>query len=491
MPGVRVYEKKLGSRRRIADVLSPRYLNPHQTHITLILVSLAQSVHSQTPPSSLLPLIRKLAHNFVHPGVGPEVIAAGVNTIREICSRQIWALGSEESGEMDDEEEDKKSSKAMDDGKDLLEDLISYRRSKDKGVAAAARGLLQLYRRENPSLLPRKERGKDGAIKAGDEEFITRGFGESTQVTRGIVGLDLLEKALEEEHEDQEGSDDEEERDKKAWEGWGEDSDDESDQSSQGWINVSSEGEDFDVSDSDDDRANKDEKEEATEKKTPGERVRERRVARREVRRKAREGGDGGNSGDEADEAIGDEMGKDSLAAAEEKAAAVKEQEAAISTLATTRILTPADFAKLNQLRIEAAQAKLEAAKNGSRAEQAIKKEIAQLEAQRKRSHGDEGASTIVGEVDILGLRKRRKMDYEERMAHIAEGREGREAFGSKKGKKNKEKMSSSNNEAKKKSKPYAMIAKSWSVRSKKNASLTDKSRRLKAAKEKQRKQYK
>lgn len=471
-----------------------RYLNPHQTHITLILVALAQSVHSQTPPSSLLPLVRKLANNFVHPGVGPEVIAAGINTIREICSRQVWALGSEETVESDDEggEENKANGKGLDDGKDLLEDLISYRRSKDKGVAAASRGLLSLYRRENPSLLPRKERGKEGTMKAGDEDFIARGFGEDLQTTKGIAGLDLLEKALEEEGEND--SQEEEEKDRKAWEGWDEDSDDESDVSSQGWIDVSSEGEDFEVSGSEDEDTDKKKQDEETaNKRTPGERVRERRIAKRESRRKAREGvgaeEDNDESAGEKDEASAEAR---RVHEAQVKEAAVKEEEASMSTLATTRILTPADFAKLNQLRIEAAQAKLESVKSGSRSQQAIKKEIAQLEAQRKRNHGDDGAvSTLVNEVDILGVRKKRKMDYEERMAHIEEGREGREAFGSKKGKKNKAKMSSSNNEAKKKSKPYAMIAKSWSVRSKKNASLTDKSRRLKAAKEKQKKQYK
>lgn len=439
-------------------------------------------MHSQTPPSSLLPLIRKLAHNFVHPGVGPEVVAAGINTIREICSRQIWALGSEEVDQVEEAEETDSNvkSKPLDEGKDLLEDLITYRRSKDKGVAAASRGLLQFYRRENPSLLPRKERGKDGTMKVTDEAFATKGFGEDTHVTKGIVGLDLLEKALEEED-----SEVDEEKDKKAWEGWDEDSEDEdSDVSSQGWINVSSEGEEIDVSDSDDPDRQKKKVEEEGDSRTPGEKVRDRRIAKREARRIAREKGPA-DSEEENEQEIVDEV--------ESKEEAVKKEEEKMSTLATTRILTPADFARLNQLRIEAAQAKLEESKKGSRTQQALRKEISALEAQKKRSHGDgsKGGSEIVEEVDILGVRKKRKMDYEERMAHMEKGREGRDPFGSKKGKKTKAKMSSSNNEVKKKSKPFSMVSKSFSVRSKKNASLTDKSRRLKAAKEKQKKQYK
>lgn len=79
--------------------------------------------------------MQKLAAEFVHPGVGSEVIAAGINSIREVCRRQPWAMEE-----------------------DLLGDLIEYRRSRDKAVTAAARGLLQLYREVNPGMLKRRER---------------------------------------------------------------------------------------------------------------------------------------------------------------------------------------------------------------------------------------------------------------------------------------------------------------------------------------------
>lgn len=41
---------------------------------------------------------------------------------------------------------------------DLLGDLIEYRKSRDKGVVTASRGLLQLFREVNPGLLKRRER---------------------------------------------------------------------------------------------------------------------------------------------------------------------------------------------------------------------------------------------------------------------------------------------------------------------------------------------
>ena len=118
-----------------------KYLTHHQLRAPAILAVLAQSAHALTPPDALTPAIRKLAHEFVHPGVGPEVVAAGLNAIREICRRQPWAM------------ED-----------DMLGDLVAYRKSRDKGVMVAARGLLQLYREVNPGILKRRERGKLASI---------------------------------------------------------------------------------------------------------------------------------------------------------------------------------------------------------------------------------------------------------------------------------------------------------------------------------------
>jgi protein SDA1 len=112
-----------------------KYITYHQLNIPSILAALAQSVHELTPPDTLDPVIRKIAQEFIHPGVGSEVIVAGLNTIREVCRRQPWAMNE-----------------------DLLGDLVSYRKSRDKTVTAAARGLLQLFREVNPCILKRRER---------------------------------------------------------------------------------------------------------------------------------------------------------------------------------------------------------------------------------------------------------------------------------------------------------------------------------------------
>jgi protein SDA1 len=112
-----------------------KYLTYHQLRIPAILAALAQSVHDLSPPDAITPIIRKVAHEFIHPGASGEVITAGLNAIREVCRRQPWAMEE-----------------------DLLGDLVEYRTSRDKAVVAAARGILQLYREVNPGMLKRKER---------------------------------------------------------------------------------------------------------------------------------------------------------------------------------------------------------------------------------------------------------------------------------------------------------------------------------------------
>jgi len=217
------------------------------------------------------------------------------------------------------------------------------------------------------------------------------------------------------------------EDDEAAWEGWDAESDS-SEESSEGWNDVSSDGEqNFDVSDSDDEK-------EAKDKKT-----------------------------------VGDED------AVEKNGESAVTEGAKVSTLATTKILTPADFALLNDLKIKAAADQV--SKGGS---SSSKRKLAELEAIRKANSANI-TDTFLSEAEILGPRKKAKMDYEERMASIAKGREGREKFGSMKGKKNKDTPSSSTNREKARKKPFMMIMASGAVRGKKKASLRDKQKKLRA----------
>lgn len=125
-----------------------RYLQPNQRDVLQVLAFAAQASHDELPAMEVVnPIIRVIAHNFVADHNQSAVIAAGLNGIREICSRCPEAIG--------------------DDGT-LLSELIEYaspKRNHDKGMMMAARSLIALYRERKPELLPRRERGKQVSVQ--------------------------------------------------------------------------------------------------------------------------------------------------------------------------------------------------------------------------------------------------------------------------------------------------------------------------------------
>jgi protein SDA1 len=201
----------------------------------------------------------------------------------------------------------------------LLQDLVLYRKSKDKGVLMAAKGLLSLYRTVGAELLTKRDRGKSAAIavRAGDGSLPQ--FGR-VYADEGIAGIELLEEWKEEERRKKRteaglDSDDEvdeeliEKEDAEGWKNW--DVEDDDSVGSGGWIDVVSDGEDIEVSDSEDDKPKKKAKIESK-ATTPGADVgTPASIASTNVTRK--------------------------------------------STLATTRILTPADLLKLKELQQKSA----------------------------------------------------------------------------------------------------------------------------------------
>lgn len=116
------------------------------------------------------------------------------------------------------------------------------------------------------------------------------------------------------------------------------------------------------------------------------------------------------------------------------------------------QILTPADFALLTELRLKAAKDLVDTTSSSS-----AKRKLAALEASKKHIKGGDDADRFLTESEILGPQKKAKADYEERMESIKKGREGREKFGSFKGKKRKEAPSSSTNREKARNKPIMM----------------------------------
>ena len=114
-----------------------RYVQPNQLEVTRLLASAATACHELVPPDALEPLLRQLVNQFVHDRARPEVVAVGINAVREICLRCPLVMTPE-----------------------LLQDLAQYKRARDKPVATAARALIALFRELAPGMLEKKDRGK-------------------------------------------------------------------------------------------------------------------------------------------------------------------------------------------------------------------------------------------------------------------------------------------------------------------------------------------
>jgi protein SDA1 len=338
-----------------------KYLTPRQPSVTSFLACLAQATHNLVPPDALEPLVQKIANEFISEASASEVASAGLNAIREICVRQPLAMNDT-----------------------LLQDLVMYRKSKDKGVMMAAKGLLSLYREVGADLLRKRDRGKTATMGIKSGSIKERRFGE--EEIGGIEGLELLEewkaeerkrkraeKGLPEELGTDEEDIDSEEEERKGWENWDAESDASSD--SGGWINVESDQE-IEISDSED------EKPAAKKAKLDPKATAESPVANI-------------NNADEEEKENAD---KDKDKALEQK----------ISTLATTKILTPADLAKLQELRLEASLNKAMGNKNKSqRAKELLTR------------HADDALTAD----QIEGFSKLRKSTKDEKIALAREGK--------------------------------------------------------------------
>ncbi|KAG4419495.1 hypothetical protein IFR04_007369 [Cadophora malorum] len=325
-----------------------KYLTPRQPSVTSFLASLAQATHDLVPPDALEPLVQKIANEFVSEASASEVASAGLNAIREICVRQPLAMNDT-----------------------LLQDLVMYRKSKDKGTMMAAKGLLSLYREVGADLLKKRDRGKKATMGIKSGSIKERRFGE--QEVGGIEGLELLEEwkrnerkrkreeaGLPELGTDEDDSDEDEEEEGKGWENWDAESDASDD--SGGWINVESDAE-IEISDSEDDKPN------------PKKAKLDAKVAKEE-----------------------------------EKENEDKALEQKISKLATTKILTPADLAKLQELRLEASLDKAMGKSSKS-------------QAQRLKEIADRHADDALTADQIEGFSKLRKSTKEEMIALAREGK--------------------------------------------------------------------
>ena len=104
-----------------------RYLTSHQQDVTQILAYLIQACHDLVPADDVAPIIKSIAYNFVTDRCSNEVIAVGINSIREIFSR-IPSLLLLESME------------------DFVQDIALYGKKTHKSVMMAAHSMINLVR---------------------------------------------------------------------------------------------------------------------------------------------------------------------------------------------------------------------------------------------------------------------------------------------------------------------------------------------------------
>ncbi|KAH3688568.1 hypothetical protein WICPIJ_000449 [Wickerhamomyces pijperi] len=389
-----------------------KYLTPKQRDVTQVMAACAQASHDLVPPESINVMVRKIADEFVSDGVAPEVAAAGINTIREILSRAPLAIDQT-----------------------LLHDLTEYKGSKSKPVNIAAKSLITLYREVAPEMLHRKDRGKVATmeISAGERNGLPQ-FGVESN-TQGIPGIELLAKWREEQGlAANDGEDDE-----ANWEVDDEEVDGEDIEGD--WVTVESDKE-YEISDDEDEDKKK---EDAVPELTEGKEA-----------EKMDEDSDLDLSDDEEEGA--EKIEEDAPAA--EAATAPLDAEAAFRELASTRILTPADFAKIEELRNQAGVEKILGTKT-----------------QRNEEQVDSGS--LVGPVKYKQLR-------EERIAHAREGRDERDKFGSHRGKRDAPHSTTNREKARKKN--FVMMIHKRSVQGKVKRSLRDKQKVLQAHITKQKK---
>ncbi|CAI8500914.1 unnamed protein product [Hanseniaspora opuntiae] len=136
-----------------------------------------------------------------------------------------------------------------------------------------------------------------------------------------------------------------------------------------------------------------------------------------------------------------------------------------LSKLLGTKILTPQDFAKMEELKREAGVSKL-------------------MGLKKVAPSNDQ----VIEDTSLFGLKTHYRATKEEKMAKIKEGREGRKEYGSGKGKHKNGEQKSTTNREKSRKKNFVMMIHKRDVKGKQKISMRDKQRLLKAHIEKQKK---
>lgn len=349
-----------------------KFLTAQQKHVTYILAVLAQATHELVPPEALDAVVRTIADNFVNDRSRVEAITAGLNTIREMCSRNPHILRQE-----------------------LLRDLAQFKTHKEKAIMSAARGIITIYRASNPILLARRDRLRGNKQATNPQQY------GGVKVHSGVEGIELLEQL---EQMDASGnyaddSGDEEELEEVEGEESGEEDGDEDGEEDEE-EDLEGEADDEEVDEEVGEEVDEEEEEEEEEE---GEE-------------------DGGERGEDEDgeEASSDEENEGVIVGEANINELVPKDVSA--RLDATRILTDQDFMRLNKLRELSSGGALKISRD---TRQTIDEEDSE------ESSSEENNDGVVNPEDIAYFKKQ-KLTSEQKRALAMEGRKDRGKFGHK-----------------------------------------------------------
>jgi len=167
---------------------------PHQREVVRLLQFSAQAAHELVPPDCVEPVLRAIVNNFVTERNSSEVLAVGLNAVRELVARCPLVMTE-----------------------DLLRDLVEYKTYKDKGVMMASRSLISLFRTICPELLHKRDRGRptEATLETKRREF---GEDDTKDYVAGaeVVALQESEEGDEEDVSDGSSEDESEEEEEEV-----------------------------------------------------------------------------------------------------------------------------------------------------------------------------------------------------------------------------------------------------------------------------------
>ncbi len=339
-----------------------RYLTAHQKDVTQVCTYLIQACHELVPADELHGVVRHVAHQFISERCPGEVMAVGINTVREVVVRVPLLL--EEPG-MDA----------------LVQELVTFTKHRDKSVVMAARSFVNMVRAKFPRILQAKDRGRFHDKNARPAAYGT------VLAAEGVDGAELLQAYEAGQIDLDAGSEMEDDCGEAAADDRSVSEDAESDEEDAGGEEKEEEEEDEeeeeeeeddDDDDDDDDEQDEDEDDEADEED--------------EDDHENKGADDAAAGGDEGDQGVDRERTRDVAAEVSKDSIAQK------SRIDATRILSAHDFELIAKLKERAAAAALDP------------------RARTKRARTAEPESNLlVSTTDIEADAKRRRATAEER----------------------------------------------------------------------------